>query len=659
MLKLQGALSLSLCHWAATRKFSLPGESECHRLILHDVAAAPYASWAHHHWVWLSSDQSNQANVSAYVADYANHNITVGAVDIDSAWSTGINNFVVDTTKFPDMGALIDALHAQSIRVILWATSMIDTDSSNYAEAAGLGFFIRDGLNQTTADPIKWWHGNGILLDYSNPKALPWWNSQLDLVLNLSVDGFKTDGTDPFIMEYITPFSDAGPITYREYADAYYGSFFNYSRSKNPDALIMSRPVDSYPIIGDLSAYLQFSPRYAVFSGWVGDQDPTFPGLKDALGNMIHSAWLRYVGFGSDIGGYRTGPGALGRTGELLLRWASVGAFSSLMENGGDKEHRPWAFDAPGSTFHVDAYRALVALHYELEPYLLTTGAQAWETNQSIMRPIMPEPADPLGIIGDNNLTTYDYLLGPDYYVSPVLENGTTTQAVSFPESQTGWFDVFNRTAVYSGSTNVTVPAPLGRIPAFGRRAALLPLHVSTPSAGNGDEASADAVTLLVHTPRCDGTAVRIELRDSKARGSAASYTCRESSPGSGAWTFELGVSPLGRDVIVLLRGVRPASGSVLQAVVAAASGPAAHCRVRNVAHPVLGPAAVAHAPPARPLPPLRDGDAAVGCSAQLSAADVNAAGEPVTTGGVGEVLLRRIPADTGVEVTISGLSFV
>lgn len=51
---------------------------------------------------------------------------------------------------------------------------------------------------------------------------------------------------------------------------------------------------------GDI--YRSFSPRDVVFSGWVGDQDPTFDGLKNALMNIFHSAWRNYVNFGSDIG---------------------------------------------------------------------------------------------------------------------------------------------------------------------------------------------------------------------------------------------------------------------------------------------------------------------------------------------------------------------
>lgn len=55
---------------------------------------------------------------------------------------------------------------------------------------------------------------------------------------------------------------------------------------------------------------------------------------------------LDYANFGSDIGGYMNDHQTImGRTKELLIRWAQLGAFSPLMENGGNQEHRPWAFD--------------------------------------------------------------------------------------------------------------------------------------------------------------------------------------------------------------------------------------------------------------------------------------------------------------------------
>lgn len=37
--------------------------------------------------------------------------------------------------------------------------------------------------------------------------------------------------------------------------------------------------------------YLDFSPRRVVFAGWVGDQDPTFEGVENALKRYLQSAW--------------------------------------------------------------------------------------------------------------------------------------------------------------------------------------------------------------------------------------------------------------------------------------------------------------------------------------------------------------------------------
>ena len=74
------------------------------------------------------------------------------------------------------------------------------------------------------------------------------------------------------------------------------------------------------------------------------------------VGNILYQHYISpidYANFGSDIGGYRSGSGVLGRTKELLIRWAQLGAFSPLMENGGDKEHRPWEFDNTNQTLDI------------------------------------------------------------------------------------------------------------------------------------------------------------------------------------------------------------------------------------------------------------------------------------------------------------------
>ena len=66
------------------------------------------------------------------------------------------------------------------------------------------------------------------------------------------------------------------------------------------------------------------------------------------------------------------------RTSDLLLRWAQLGfslnvhiahsnllgAFSPLMENGGNGEHRPWMVNVSEAEFVTDVYRFRKRLIY-------------------------------------------------------------------------------------------------------------------------------------------------------------------------------------------------------------------------------------------------------------------------------------------------------
>ena len=100
-----------------------------------DIAAAPYAEWAHYNWVWLNNGDQNQSKMVDLVEGYRSRGIAVGAINIDSTWSNGTNDFTVNTDKFPDVAGLIKDMHGLGIRVIMWVTSMINDDASSYQEA--------------------------------------------------------------------------------------------------------------------------------------------------------------------------------------------------------------------------------------------------------------------------------------------------------------------------------------------------------------------------------------------------------------------------------------------------------------------------------------------------------------------------------------------
>ncbi|KJE89796.1 hypothetical protein CAOG_01220 [Capsaspora owczarzaki ATCC 30864] len=438
-----------------------------------ELAAAPYADWAHSHWVWLASGPAGQNASLELVQEYLDRQIRVGGYDIDSGWATSYTTFEWDTKKYPDPQALIDSMHAQGVRVILWATSTIAVTSPLYNYTSEHGYLLKHLLTGKDAI-IHYWHGDAAYIDYTNPDAVAFYHSLMDNQLKQGYDGWKNDGTDPFLLEVELEggiLAHKGVITEREYANLYYTDFFEYSRQVNGNVtLCMNRPYDSY----ENYVYWRFAPRDVVFSGWVGDEDPTFEGLQDALKNMIYSAANNYVSFGSDIGGYRLGDNA--RTIQVLLRWAQLGAFVGLMENGGDGEHRPWGFN-PTDNSTTDIYRTFVDAHYEIAPYLLSLGAQAYASGSSIMRPYTDQLID---------IVNFDYSLGSDLFVSPIVDN-TTSHTVNFPRNAVNasdnaidsWVYWFDPTAVHQGgTTGRDLPFPLSQYPVYKRVGAVIPIHL-------------------------------------------------------------------------------------------------------------------------------------------------------------------------------------
>ena len=251
-------------------------------------------------------------------------------------------------------------------------------------------------------------------------------------------------------------------ITWERYRTAFYNDTFQILRQLvGSDALIMSRPVDYY---------LDYSPPEVVFMGWVGDEDGNYKGLTTALEYMLASGRRGYVGFGSDIGGYRAdgSAGPLGRTKELFLRWTSIGALSSFMENGGNGEHLPWKFDNET----VDIYRSWVNIHYRLVSYLYSEGTKvALGRNGTLMRECRDIEA----------LGSYSYFLGPSMLVVPVLRDPAPqqTQRVWLPRSQTKqWINYFNTSIVHRAEQHIDEDTSrLDRLPLYIEQNSLIPMY--------------------------------------------------------------------------------------------------------------------------------------------------------------------------------------
>ncbi len=418
-----------------------------------DTFNLPWPPYVFEHWVW--EDESTQESALTIVDDYISRGIPVSAIIIDSPWETGYNTFEWDTTLFANAQSMIDSLHARDVKVLLWITGIVNTDvQPMYDYAKDQGYFMKQTQFDNNPGVVDWWKGEGSLIDWFNPDAVTWWKGLMDNMLDMGIDGWKCDGTDFSVIT--TPYSpgDGGYHFNRtDYSHAYYQIHFDYTREVlGDDRVIHARPVDNYGSetgtdIGGAQA--AFSPVETSFAAWVGDQDGTFEGMVWALNSMYHSFDMGYFSFGSDIGGYRDDDNypTLGRSKELFIRWAQLGTFCGLMENGGGGEHRPWMFDQETE----DIYKDLVEKRYLLVPYLMDNSGEYFDNQLSLMQFF--------------NKTDYSYMLGPDIFVAPFLEEGTSI-TVNFPAGNE-WIYLYNSSQVYTGGITETLTIPYTEYPVF------------------------------------------------------------------------------------------------------------------------------------------------------------------------------------------------
>ncbi len=451
------------------------------------LKAPQWPKWVHEHWVWENVGTEDTAR--EFVNGFLERGIPVGAVIIDRPWATDSNTFIPDPNLYPNLDKLIEEFHSKDIRVIMWATSIVNETASNFKEGKEKGYFLSGGRT------VKWWGGKGALLDYSNPEAVEWWHKQMDPILDMGIDGWKVDGTDPYVMLLAPAIGKSGLVTWNTYKDWVYRDFYEYTRQRlGNDRIISARPVDDQ--ITNLGLPLVSTSRDINFAGWVGDNDNDWGGLRHALNNMFSSAQFGFVSYGSDIGGFRN-DGNMYK--DVFIRWAQLGAFCPIMENGGGGEHRPWMFDEETN----EIYRKFVKLHHELIPYIYSQAAYSYETNRSTMRPLKGE---------------YMYMLGDEILVAPYFDEGET-RLVYFPEGE--WTYMFDESRHYKKGVEA-IKFPLDEFPVFIRKGAIIPLDVADSENGHGSELSAPFTTVMLYPE--EGTN-KFGLYEENKTGAMLSYT--------------------------------------------------------------------------------------------------------------------------------------
>jgi hypothetical protein len=173
----------------------------------------------------------------------------------------------------------------------------------------------------------------------------------------------------------------------------------------------------------------------------------------------------------------------------------------------------------------IDAWRQAAKLHTRLQPYFMILAQEAAATGMPLMRhPLLTHPTEAAALKVDDA-----YFLGPALYAAPVVRRGVTTRRVWLPPGR--YVDFDDRT-VYEGGAEVSIPAPLDKLPLLLVAGQLLPLldesvQTLAPATEPGVVTAASVADLLdVRVALAPGQRAELTLADGTTLGAA-----RETSP--------------------------------------------------------------------------------------------------------------------------------
>jgi len=123
---------------------------------------------------WISKDISDTDDTYAFVDGFAQRDIPVGVVVLDSPWETHYNTFVPNPTRYHDFDQLVADLHGRDMRIVLWITQMVNNYGMDF-EVGGdtfavRTFAVRDGRLTSIAQGNGHWNeGRCLAICTVNP----------------------------------------------------------------------------------------------------------------------------------------------------------------------------------------------------------------------------------------------------------------------------------------------------------------------------------------------------------------------------------------------------------------------------------------------------------------------------------------------------------
>ena len=432
---------------------------------------------------WMSGNEWNtQARVEAEVARSLAENIEVGVVVIEAwsdestfvAWRDATYDVHLDGSPhrlsdftfpadgaWPDPVGMVERLHRQGIKVLLWQIPLAPTDRGDQGQiAADVSALQQRGLCIREADGgvhtnRGWWFPGALIPDFTNPEARRWWREKRRYLLEeVGVDGFKTDGGEhPWGHDIVYSDGTTGAQTNNRFPVLFAQTFHELLDDTGTDGVTFSRA--------------GFTGSAAFPCHWAGDDDSTWDGLRAALRAGLSAAVAGIWFWTWDLAGF-SGPIP---DAELYLRAAAVSAFCPIMQYHAEYNHHrvpsndrtPWNIsERTGDSRVLPVFRRFAEVRHRLVPYLVEQTERSLTTGKPLMRPLCFDHPDDPGVWD----APLQFQLGDDLLVVPIIEAQQTHIRCYVPSGE--WVDCFTGVSV-SGPAWVERDVPIDEIAVYRR----------------------------------------------------------------------------------------------------------------------------------------------------------------------------------------------
>lgn len=316
--------------------------------------------------------------------------------------------------RFQNPQQMLKDLRSQGFHVCLWQLPYFTPKKRYFSELIEKDMYVKNGNGELPYEDV--------VLDFSNPETVKWYQDKLAGLLNIGVSAIKVDFGEAAPLNGIYASGKSGWYEHNLYPVRYDMAVSEITKKLHNENIMWAR------------AAWAGSQRYPLH--WGGDAATTNTGLLGTLRAGLSFGLSGFSFWSHDMGGFvKSTPE------DLYCRWIPFGFLTSHTRAHGAPPTEPWLYD---SKRVQDVFRKSAEMKYRLMPYVYAQAKECTEKGLPMLRALFVEfPDDPGAWKVDD-----EYLFGSQILVAPLLEFGMTGRTVYLPEGK--WID-YQTEKVYEG----------------------------------------------------------------------------------------------------------------------------------------------------------------------------------------------------------------